>query len=192
MIDPTNITEPYRTEEELQEFAMFCVMVAGKNSHQQAAKLDAMLSDRYKNPGCEDMRPFEFVTHLIKSDLFEQWLRVHRVGQYRRIGGAFRGLVQYDGHMHAISLEQLESIYGIGQKSSRFYLLHSRLDQRLAVLDTHVLKFMRSLGYDVPKSTPSGKQYNRIEKLFLLECDKADVSPAEFDLQIWTNLSQAA
>ena len=171
---------------------MFCVMVAGKNSHQQAAKLDDMLSDRYKNPGCEDMRPFEFVLHLIKSNLFEQWLRVHRVGQYRRIGGAFRGLVQYDGHMHAISLEQLESIYGIGKKSSRFYLLHSRLDQRLAVLDTHVLKFMRSLGYDVPKSTPSGKQYNRIEKLFLFECDKRDMPPAVMDLEIWKKLSQAA
>ena len=45
---------------------------------------------------------------------------------------------------------------------------------------------MRSKGYDVPDNTPSGKQYDNIEKIFLKEFKKSDYkSLTDFDLDIW-------
>lgn len=43
MIDPNNITKFYRTEAELEEFLLFCIIVAGKNSKIQAKKLAEFL-----------------------------------------------------------------------------------------------------------------------------------------------------
>jgi hypothetical protein len=38
MIDPNKVTNPARTPAELEEFLLFCLVVAGKNADQQAAK----------------------------------------------------------------------------------------------------------------------------------------------------------
>jgi thermostable 8-oxoguanine DNA glycosylase len=49
-----------------------------------------------------------------------------------------------------------------------------------------MLKYLRSLGYDVPKNTPSSKKlYLTLEKIVLNLADKAGESPAKFDLNIW-------
>jgi hypothetical protein len=44
MITPTTITNYNRTEEELEEFLLFSILVAGKGAEQQAKKLDAFLA----------------------------------------------------------------------------------------------------------------------------------------------------
>jgi thermostable 8-oxoguanine DNA glycosylase len=69
-------------------------------------------------------------------------------------------------------------------------VLHSRPDQQIAVLDTHILKWLREQGYNVPKATPPKARYTIIEKDFLTECDKAGKTPAELDLEIWKSYSQ--
>ena len=90
-----------------------------------------------------------------------------------------------------LKLPELESIYGIGPKTARFFLLHSFPDQNYAVLDTHILAWMREVRkYQVPKSTPSGKKYEELEGWFLFEAHLVDMTPAELDILIWNQRSK--
>jgi thermostable 8-oxoguanine DNA glycosylase len=69
--------------------------------------------------------------------------------------------------------------------------MYSRPDQRYAALDTHILKWLRSRGHDVPKSTPSSKKkYKEIEQLFLFIADDLGVDPSVLDSFIWQKYSR--
>jgi thermostable 8-oxoguanine DNA glycosylase len=73
-------------------------------------------------------------------------------------------------------------------------LLHSRKDYIGAVLDTHLLKFIRAQGYiDAPKSTPPPSKYAKWQKIFLDLCAKLfpDKTIAEVDLEIWKSFKNA-
>ncbi|NBP02621.1 MAG: hypothetical protein EBU90_21370 [Proteobacteria bacterium] len=89
------------------------------------------------------------------------------------------------------SVSDLESVRGIGPKTARCFLMHSRRGARYAGLDTHALKYMREKGIDVPKSTPTGKKYLELEAKFLELADRSGKSVAEFDLEIWRHYSSA-
>jgi len=84
------------------------------------------------------------------------------------------------------------SIHGVGPKTARFFLVHSRPDQEYVILDTHVLAWLKEKGVDVPKSTPSGESYLRIEKvalcLFRAYFGKS-LDLAAIDLLIWRKQS---
>lgn len=92
-------------------------------------------------------------------------------------------------NLKSCSVDDLENIYGIGPKTARCFLIHSRPNMRFAGLDTHILKYLRGLGYEVPKTTPTGKKYKEIEQIFLNLVDKSGKSVAEFDLEIWRKYS---
>ena len=118
-------------------------------------------------------------------------LKAHKLGQYKRLEKAFRGILVFKNKLDKVSAEDLECIDGIGPKTSRFFLLHSRPNLRVAVLDTHILKFLNEKGYKVPKATPSDKKkYRKIELDFLSECDKAGKNVADMDLEIWKSYSK--
>jgi len=194
MIDPTTITNYNRTEAELEEFLLFCIMVAGKNAKQTAKKLDSFL---FTACAIGEMTPFEWLEHLAKLESngisktpMKNCMTTHKLGQYKRLERAFKGILQFKNRLKEVSVEELESVSGIGSKTSRFFVLHSRPDQQVAVLDTHILKWMYSQGYDVPKSTPPKGRYGLIEKQFLTEAWKHEKTPAEFDLEIWKQYSQ--
>lgn len=193
MIDPNNITNYNRTQEELEEFLMFAILVAGKTAKTQADKLNMFLW----TARIIKVSPFKWLQYLINfedqmlacSTLTER-LKHYKLGQYKRIEKAFRGILQFEGRLDTVSAQELESVEGIGPKTSRFFLLHSRPNQRVAALDTHILKFLAEQGYDVPKATPSDKKkYRKIELDFLSECDKAGKNVADFDLEIWKSYS---
>jgi thermostable 8-oxoguanine DNA glycosylase len=57
------------------------------------------------------------------------------------------------------------------------------------VLDVHILKYLRSQGFEAPKQTPSGKKYLELEKNFLELAKKNNMTPADFDLMLWTKYS---
>ena len=86
----------------------------------------------------------------------------------------------------------MEKIYGIGRKTSRGFILHTRPNAQCAVLDTHILKFLNEQGApDVPKSTPPSKsEYERLEKYFLSICRKKKITPAKQDLKVWNYYSK--
>lgn len=179
MINPRQITNFQRTEAELQEFLLFCVCVAGKSSEQQAVKLDKFLT-------CpEDAHPFQYICDLNFCGLLRIELENVKMGQYTRIGKAFTAIANANLDLRTCSLKDLEAIPGVGPKTARFFMLHSREGQEVAVLDTHILSWMRARGWKAPKATPSQPLYGKLEVAFLMECVWSGQSPATLDLAIW-------
>jgi thermostable 8-oxoguanine DNA glycosylase len=52
-----------------------------------------------------------------------------------------------------------------------------------------MLKHLKKLGYDVPKSTPVGKKYLELEKVVVGLAKEVGMTPAAYDLKIWTEYS---
>jgi hypothetical protein len=189
MINPHTITNFNRTQEELEEFLLFAIMVAGKSSDQTAKKLEKFLLPAR----AQNLSPFDWIQSLVDQAKPERnyyplsfELMRNRVGQYIRIDGAFTGVLAFKNRLDKVSLAELEGVFGVGPKTARFFLLHSRPNLKFGVLDTHILKWMSEQGYRVPKSTPSGKRYLQLEKQFLDHAANIGISIADLDLQIWS------
>jgi thermostable 8-oxoguanine DNA glycosylase len=124
------------------------------------------------------------------------WLEIHmkqfKLGQYKRIGHAFTEILKFKGRLKTVTVEELESVKGIGSKTARFFVLHSRPNQRVAVLDTHILKYLKNMGHNVPKATPAKNKYKVIEELFIKIADGLQMSIADLDLHIWKTYAQKA
>jgi thermostable 8-oxoguanine DNA glycosylase len=190
MITPTTITNYNRTEEELEEFLMFAILVAGKGAEQQAKKLQAFLTlclHKHRN------KPFAHIKHLASMGWLEIHMKQFKLGQYNRVGNAFKEILKFKGKLNKVTIEELESVKGIGSKTARFFVLHSRPDAQVACLDTHILKWMDEQGYkNIPKATPPKKRYSEIEKLFLQEAIRHQMTPADLDLTIWKSYATKA
>ena len=183
MIDPVKITNFKRTREELEELLIFCILVAGKTASIQAKKLELFLrKDKYNSS------PFSLISEYIDKGILLSKIQESKLGQYNRLQKAFTQILELD--VFKCTVQQLEAITGIGPKTARFFLLHSRANQKLAVLDTHLLKWLRSeIGLDTPKATPTAKKYLILEQAFLKYCEDNNKSPATLDLEIWNKYS---
>lgn len=184
-IDPKNITKFDRSQEELEFFWLFCILVAGKNADWASLKL----LDLFRNKP-EDQTPFEFLKTRL-TDL-NNILVANKVGQYRRITKAIEQSISLD--LKTATLDEFLEVFGVGPKTARFFILHTRRDAECAVLDTHILKWMRNLVHesiDVPKSTPPVKEYEKWERMAikLMQVWFKGISLAEADLMIWTQMS---
>jgi thermostable 8-oxoguanine DNA glycosylase len=180
MITPTTITNYNRTEEELEEFLMFAILVAGKGAEQQAKKLEEFL---WNGSG---RSPFDYIQWLNDKNQLMDCMKACKLGQYKRITSAFKGILKFKDNLKNVTIDELEGVKGIGSKTARFFILHSRPNQQLAVLDTHILKWLaKATRIGMPKSTPPKSKYKTIESLFLTEASIRNMSPADLDLQIW-------
>ena len=164
---------------------MFCIMVAGKSAKQTAQKLNQFLD--YRKDG---ESPFDYLDRLKKEESLDYMMKQCRLGQYGRLEKAFTGILKFHGRLHEVSVSDLESITGIGPKTARFFVLHSRKNIQHAVLDTHILKWLRSHGENAPKSTPSGNKYIQLENRFLQLANDYQMSVADLDLAVWKQYSQ--
>jgi hypothetical protein len=188
MIIPEQITKFDRSQFELEEFALFSILVAGKNARQTARKLESFL---FTPCQMGTMTPFEWIIHLnkISNSALSRVTEIHKLGQYKRITRAFSEIVKFKAFLPIITVDDLEQIYGVGRKTASFFVVHSQRNARHAVLDTHILRWLREQGHDAPKSTPTNKKYAELERIFLDYCDQAHKSPAELDLEIWKKYS---
>ena len=189
MVDPTKITNFDRTHSELEELILFCVCAAGHNAVSSAKALQIFLDrlDHYN-----DGSPFQKIKYLDRwpnyKDLISNFMKYAGIGcnSWKFKARTFYELATSNLDLKACSLEDLESIHGIGRKTSRFFMLHTRPNMQCAVLDTHILKHMRDKGYDVPKNTPASKKsYALIESQFLKLAHESGQSVADFDLSLW-------
>jgi thermostable 8-oxoguanine DNA glycosylase len=182
MIESSEVTNFNRSEIELQEYLLFCTCAAGKTSVIQAKKLEEFL---YPST-LIGKTPFEYIDHLESKGKLMPTLQYVKLGQYSRLYDLFKCVTAVD--VETVSIEELEKIPGIGPKTSRFFVLHSRPNQQVAVLDTHILSWLRenTNGVTIPRSTPqSTSRYKTIEKLFIAEANKRNINIETFDLQIW-------
>lgn len=190
MINPHKITNYSRSESELEEFLLFCILVAGKTAYIQAKKLDEFLTST--NEKCEVLlSPFQCLKFLYDNNILLYQLVSCKIGQYNRIHKAFSYIANNNINISKCTLDDLEKIPGVGPKTSRFFMLHSRKCE-VAILDTHILKWMRNIGYnDAPKSSPTDKKiYKKWESIFIEYCKDNDKDLAEFDLEIWNSYSK--
>jgi len=193
MVDPENITNYNQTDLQLEEFILFWVCAAGKNGRTAARCLDGLLNtiDGYNIGPFKAIQMWAYYEH---PETFEGWpemLRDSGIGCYRSKAKTMFQLAMNDLDLHTCTVDDLENIHGIGMKTARCFLIHSRKGVRLAGIDTHMLKYLKAVGVeDVPSSTPgSKKEYLRLEDEFLRLADKADKEPAVFDLEIWNKYS---
>ena len=210
MIDPTEITNFKRTNSELEELLLFCLAVAGKTAKQIASSLEKFLDTnssyyldhtwQLKEFGGQElvvirppqeMSPFAKVRWLEHHKRLVEAIRESKLGQHTKLLHAFREVANRKFDLRRVTPQELETVKGIGPKTSRFFILHSRKTNDIACLDTHVLKYLKGLGHDVPKNRPTGKAYERLEKAFILHAKKLKVPTYELDLQIWNKLSRS-
>ena len=185
MIDPEVITNYNLTDDQLEEYILFWVCAAGKNGRTAAKCCDKFLRLIGTN---EIYSPFTVIRGL-SLEILPSVLKSCGIGCYTSKARTMWELAHSDLDLRVCEATDLEKIYGIGMKTSRCFLLHSRKNARYAGLDTHILKFLRAMGHDAPKSTPTGKKYLKLEAAFLNYADMVYKTPAEFDLDIWNQYS---
>jgi endonuclease III len=113
-------------------------------------------------------------------------LKEVRIGKYSLLSKSFSELAHSGVDLTICTVEELEKFPGIGAKTARLFVLHSRKGEEYAVIDTHMLKEMRSLNMTKLKSTPAEKKYRELEKRLIVHLKKNGVQDfAEYDLSIW-------
>jgi hypothetical protein len=183
VINPNNITNFERTDSELQSFWLFSLFVAGKNSDYAANCLAKLLAKT------EEQTPFEYLDKLGETGVHNA-LVAAKVGQYGRLTKAIMQSLRLD--LRSCTLMDLMNVFGCGPKTARFFLLHTRPDCECAVLDTHILAWMRNHGFETPKATPQNKKdYIYLERAFLSLAKSIypQMSIAQIDLLIWMKQS---
>ena len=103
------------------------------------------------------------------------------MGKYNLLSQGFvDAAVMYvhPGYLENSTVEELMQIRGVGLKTAKFFIMFSRDNEKHAILDTHILKWLRNLGYDedpdtpVPLITPSSPTlYAIFESLFISEVE---------------------
>ncbi len=180
MINPKQITDFNRSKRELEMFWIFCLMVAGKNSDNTAKVVARLFQDKEE--------PFIYLQE--QEFALRNTLVANRTGQYYRYERAIKESIHLN--LFEAGIDELEAVYGIGPKTSRFFLLHSREGAEHVVLDTHVLKWLKMQGMDVPVATPTDKKkYRQIEAvaLGLIKAAFPGLTMAQADLLIWSSVS---
>ena len=184
MVNPDEITDYNRTDRELEEFMVFAICAAGKNANTTATILNKIFYDFL----LQNKLP---INHLAKRESnLANYLRMQGIGCYNSRAKTIIWLAEKiranKDFLRTATIEELEAIHGIGPKTARFFIMHSRPNQRLAALDTHILKELKAEGFDVPKSTPpAGKKYRELEQEFIKLAYREGMSVADYDLMVW-------
>ena len=187
MIDPRNITDFNRDNNQLEEVLIFWIFAAGKKASTVSERLESILVHLQCLYG-EDLSPFELI-NLYPADKLGWLFKKNGIGCFNNKSKSVLDLISKGLNLKTCSIEDLEKVYGIGPKTARCFIIHSRENANCAGLDTHQLKFLRFMGYDAPKSTPTGKNYKRVEDIFLNLAKERNLSIAEYDLSIWKSYS---
>lgn len=180
MVDPINFTNYKRNNNELQETVLFSLLVSGKNALTTARLLEKFLEDHVQI-GNTPFDKFKIYPLAVLPGV----LKKYGFGCYNSKAKGIYQLVNSGINLRDCTFNELRLIHGIGPKTANLFLMHTRESYRGACIDTHILKYLRDLGYKVPKSTPSKKKYAELQEVFLEICDKRNVNPAKLDLEIW-------
>lgn len=196
MITPTAVTDFNRSNPALEEFLLFGIAVAGKDSDQTAEALERFLSRRPAKetfPPQYTQSPFAYIRTLDGAGLLRSELEHARLSPYGQRERSFRAVAYSGLNLRTCTADDLQAIPGIGPKTARFFLIHTRPDGGGAALDTHILRWMRDMTGDqsIPKATPPVSTYGKWEKLFLdlVAASMPGMNLGEADLLIWTAYS---
>ena len=169
------------TREKRELVLLFSIMAAGKSADRTSDALNYMM---HTLPGDT---PFDKIRDMVKRQDALEKLKTFRIGQHNRILKAFRAIVDFDVDAVPPDPDKLLAIPGIGLKTSRFVSLVYDRTLKVAVLDTHVLKFLRNrLGIDAPMGTPNSvKIYDRLSKPIIRLAELLGVTCGDLDIVLW-------
>lgn len=169
------------TRERRELVMLFSIMAAGKSADRTSDALNYMM---HTLPGST---PFDKIRRMVKRHDALEKLKTFCIGQHNRILKAFREVVEYDVDSTPPDPEKLRQIPGIGLKTSRFVALVYDRSLKLAVLDTHVLKFLRNqLEIDAPTGTPASmKVYDRLSRPIIRLAELLGMTCGDLDLVLW-------
>lgn len=193
MITPTAVTRYGRNSMELLEFAIFAVCVAGKNSDQTAKKCDVLWRDQNFRTTLSTQFQFPPQTdseYSLYVKLIRQCLVDHKIGQYDRLSRVIMWLNQMSCKLDTVLFNTLVNFRGIGPKTAAFFLLHSRQDATIPVIDTHICKYMATKGVTM-KVTSNLAKYMENAALVKqhIQLDFPKMTLAEADLYLWRTYS---
>jgi hypothetical protein len=191
MINPAEVTNYNRTQYQLQEFILFGINVAGKKSSIEAPKLEVFI-ERAKNITKETL-PFNCIRKLIELGRLQEIMHWAKLSPYKQRYNSYVAVSKIQG-LQTVTLNKLLEVAGIGLKTARFFLSHSREDFDEPMLDTHILRYLRDQGYkDAPKSTPSSLPiYSYYANAFKMLARTLGKSVTDLDLEIWKKYSKTA
>jgi hypothetical protein len=181
IITDENLVNFSRSLEELQLFWLYCGFSVMRSRKPAQTALTRLLDD-----GIGDL-PFDRLSQLANTGKLRKSLESTRIGGWDRLEGFVRHTAEGGLDLEHGKVEDFEAIHGIGLAKARFFLLCTRENARVAVLDRHILQFLRDQGYpEVPESTPkSRKVYTSLEGYFLQEAERSGIQPAQFNLEQW-------
>lgn len=179
MLTEENLMSFSRTKPELEQFLFFSVAVAGKNSQITMRAVNNLFRGN-------ERAPFAYLARLLKAGTLIKTLKYHGMGQYKKNKHAVKDLVKCGLDLKTCTVEELETLHGIGPKTARFFISFSRPSVQFAILDVHILRWMRKYGIKTPKSTPgSQKRYRELEKKYLSLAKRLKQNPAKLDYKVW-------
>ena len=200
---PGTVDNPFLYDADIatkQKFLLTIMFVAGKNATTQQKKVDAFIDCVKRDIGdipVSTMGVFAAIHAAVPTTTLdtqvEQWLQEVKVGQYSRLTAAIKSacvrLAVGTLNLTYPTRQALSNTVGVGLKSASMFLLYTVPGWRGAVLDTHILKFIRdTLGEEVPLATPAKvADYTRIEDIYLKWADKQKKSLSELDFEIWSS-----
>ena len=189
MINPAEVTNYNRTQSELQEFILFCINVAGKKSSIESPKLEVFI-ERAKNI-TKETSPFNCIKKLIKLGRLNEIMHWAKLSPYAQRYNSYVAVSKIKD-LQTVTLNRLLQVPGIGLKTARFFLSHSREDFDEPMLDTHILRYLRDQGYtDAPKSTPSNENtYYYFANIFKNIARQLGKTVTDLDLEIWKQYSK--
>jgi thermostable 8-oxoguanine DNA glycosylase len=189
MINPAEVTNYNRTQDELQEFILFCINVAGKKSSVESPKLEIFI-ERAKDI-TKETSPFNCIKKLIKLGRLNEIMHWAKLSPYAQRYNSYVAVSKIKD-LQTVTLNRLLQVPGIGLKTARFFLSHSREDFDEPMLDTHILRYLRDQGYtDAPKSTPSNENtYYYFANIFKNIARQLGKSVTDLDLEIWKQYSK--
>jgi len=189
MINPAKVTNYNRTQSELEEFILFCINVAGKKSAIEAPKLEVFI-ERAKDI-TKETSPFNCIRKLIKLGRLNEIMHWAKLSPYAQRYNSYVAVSKIKD-LQTVTLNRLLQVPGIGLKTARFFLSHSREDFDEPMLDTHILRFLRDQGYvDAPKSTPSNENtYHYFANIFKNIARQLGKTVTDLDLEIWKQYSK--
>jgi thermostable 8-oxoguanine DNA glycosylase len=214
MFNPQSPISYDRTDAQLEELILFLVAVAGKN-----AETTAKLLDKFFYTDTAEVSPFMQIKGMdTVTGMVMERIKKAGFGCHTRLTKGFLQLAYSKLDLRNCSLDELMEIHGVGRKSASCFLAWTRKDVKVAMLDTHLLKYLnyirrtgdlmlkgikmdedeiytmlgdKFMDMEMPKSTPSSKkQYDFLENKFLSICLYLSMNPTEWDLEIWKYYSK--
>lgn len=180
-LDPTDITNYNLTNTGLELHLCFWVCVAGKTARVIAPAIDRLFRDaRKRHPHLR--RPFSLIKKFGSQERLRSELLSRGIGGHGVKSRGLWELAHSNINLRTCTVAVLEAFHGIGPKTARCFILHTRPDQPLAGLDTHMRAHLGELGFT--------GSYEFLEQKVLELAKAAGMSPAAYDLMIWNQRSR--